>query len=202
MPEGNSNPLDPSARTVEQLASAIAALDDKFEVMVAGLKETFGIKFEGYEKAVILLQARADRQPTPDMVMAEVKALKELTENRFIAFQKQLEVKFDGDKVALDAALLTREKAIDKLETILLKQLDNIVINIGTLTKTFDDKITELKDRYNSSSSKDEGQAKGIDQRQQQSNSNRGFIFIAIGVGIAAASLMMSLMTQFNGATP
>lgn len=101
------------------------------------------------DKAIALLQALADRTPTTSNVQGEVRALKELTAAEFKALRELVDSKFDGNKVALDAALKTQKEGSDKIESNFVKQIDGVLATIGTLTKTTDDKIDDLKERTN-----------------------------------------------------
>jgi len=109
--------------------------------------ETLSQRLDGMQEAVRLLQAFADKAPTTRDVHGEVAALKELTAADFKALRELLDSKFDGNKVALDAALKTQKEGSDKIESNFVKQIDGVLATIETLTKTTDDKIGDLKDR-------------------------------------------------------
>lgn len=118
---------DPSLRTLASLALGLKALEEKIET-----------RFEASDKAVELLQEFANRQPTTEAVNENLKALDRLTVSQFTALEKLVETKFDGNKTALDAALLTQGKTLDEIKVSFGKQFDS-------LAKMIDD----LKDRIN-----------------------------------------------------
>lgn len=129
---------DPSQRTMASLALGLTALEEKI-----------GTRLDASDKAVELLQAQVNRQPTTEAVSENLRALKELTDSRLAALEKLVEAKFDGNKTALDAALKTQEKALEKIESAFSKQFDNV-------GSRFDD----MKERLD----RGDGQTKGIDK--------------------------------------
>lgn len=106
-------------------------------------------RLDGMDKAIELLQAYANRQPSPEVLAEQIIALKELKAAHFQALRELMDARFAGNQTALDAALKTQKEASDKIESNFTKQNDNVVANIQTLTKSFDDKISDLKDRFN-----------------------------------------------------
>jgi len=150
---------DPTPRTLEQMYREIKAVEDKVN-----------IRLVGYDEAVKLLQAFANRQPTTEAVDGDVKALKELTAEQFAALKELVIAKFDGNKTALDAALKTQKEASDKIESNFSKQFDNL-----------DSKINDLKDRVNGS----EGRSKGL-------GDGWGYLVGAIGIIGLIASIILT----------
>ena len=108
-------------------------------------------RLDSMDKAISLLQEGVNRMPTPAIVNGKVDALKELTDTKILGLRELIDAKFEGNKTALDAALKTQKEGSDKIESNFTKQFENIVTNIQTLTKSFDDKITDVKDRFNTS---------------------------------------------------
>jgi len=139
-----------------------------------GLEDKIAIRLVGYDEAVRLLQAHANRQPSTEAVDGSVKALKELTAEQFAALRELMVAKFDGNKTALDAALKTQKEASDKIESNFSKQFDNL-----------DGKINDLKDRVNGS----EGRSKGLGD---------GWVILvgAIGVIGILASIVTAILTK------
>lgn len=101
---------DPTPLTTQQLLREISSL-----------KELWHLRMESQEKAVMLLQAFTDRQPT----IAEVVA--------------KFEEKFRG----IDAVIAKSEAATTK-------QIDAIVLLLQANTKAVDDKIDDAKNRLTS----------------------------------------------------
>jgi len=143
-------------------------------------------RLEGMDKALQLLQANADKTPTTSNVQGEVAALRELTQANFKALRELVDSKFEGNKVALDAALKTQKEGSDKIESNFTKQIDGVLTAVGTLTKTTDDKIGDLKDRFNTR----EGQTSGT---KDATVDNRALLFsvIAALVGIGAIAIAL-----------
>lgn len=164
---------DPSPRTLEQMYREIKSLEDKIT-----------IRFDSYDKAIELLQDTADRQPTPGLVMASVHSLRELMVANSQAARELVDAKFEGNKTALDAALKTQKEASDKIETNFTRQFDNLASIIEAKTKSLDDKISDNKDRINTS----EGRTKGV------GDSWGVLLGVAslIGVAIVAASFIIA----------
>ncbi len=141
--------------------------------------DTLDEKLNGMQEAVRLLQASVDRMPTPDIVQSDVDALKELTAANFKAARELMDAKFDGNKTALDAALKTQKEASDKIESASKEQNVNVLATISALRQTTDDKISDLKDRFNTR----EGQTTGTGSANAAS---RALLFSIIGMVIAA----------------
>ena len=127
---------DPTPRTLEQMYRELKGLEDKVN-----------IRLVGYDEAVRLLQAHANRQPTTEAVDGDVKALKELTAEQFAALKELVNAKFEGNKTALDAALKTQKEASDKIEANFTRQFESIANIVEAKTKGLDDKIADNKDR-------------------------------------------------------
>jgi len=127
---------DPTPRTLEQMYRELKGLEDKIN-----------LRFDGSSEAVRLLQEISNRQPTTEAVAGDLKALKELMETKFLASKDLTTAIFEGNKTALEAALLTRKEGSDKIEQSFTKQFDNIQDIIRTNTKASDDKTDDLKAR-------------------------------------------------------
>jgi hypothetical protein len=152
---------DPTVRTTQQ-AQRESAL----------LKELIITRLDAMDKAITLLQSHADRQPSVDVVMSAVGALKELHDERFdsIAIQfaerdTRTEQTSRDSKVAVAAALQAAKEAVGeqnkssalaiaKSETATTKQIDQQAVLIATATKGLEDKIGDLKDRVTANESR------------------------------------------------
>lgn len=153
---------DPSPRSLEVIYREAKQLEDKILLRF----DTIQTKFHGYDEAVRLLQEFANRQPTTEAVNGDVKALKELVQTQLrgvgaeVAGLKELiNAIFEGNKAALNAALTTQKESSDKIERGFTDQFKNMAQNLAVLTKTFDDKINDIKDRYNTSEGKGVGKS-------------------------------------------
>jgi hypothetical protein len=154
----NTTP-DPSVRTIEQLQREVSAL-----------KELHGVRLEAMDKAIQVAHDDLVRVPTD--VQKAVEALRNVLletfrvhDEKFESVQKQfVERDTRTDKIAdlsqkaLDAALLTAEKAVGKQseafaaataksEAAFTKQIDGIVALLNSGLKASDDKIIDLKGR-------------------------------------------------------
>lgn len=144
---------DPSFRTVEHLTTA-----------VTGLKELHETRLDAMDKAIVVAHDDLVRVPTD--VQKAVGALKEVLQEtfkihaeKFESVQRQFEERdtrasqiADLSQKALDAALLTAEKAVGKQseafsaataksEAAATKQIDAIGTQMTSATKTTDDKF-------------------------------------------------------------
>lgn len=137
----------------------MTATAGKFELPLKPSVETLQQQIDSMKEAVKLLQDGVNRMPTSDLVDGKVAALKELTDTKILGLRELIDAKFEGNKTALDAALKTQKEGSDKIESNFTKQFENIVTNIQTLTKSFDDKITDVKDRFNTSQGQVTGSA-------------------------------------------
>lgn len=142
-------------------------------------------RLDGMDEAIRLVKDTVSSMPTPALVQADVNALRELTAAKFQSLTALMEAKFDGNKVALDAALKTQKEGSDKIESNFTKQTDNVVANIQTLTKSFDDKISDLKDRFNTR----EGRGAGF-------SAGWGYLVGGAGVVVAIITLVVLVLRQ------
>lgn len=151
--------------------------------------EALAQRLDSAMEAVKLLQARSDKMPTPDIVMAEVYKLEAV-----------MNAKFDGNKTALDAALKTQKESSDKIEASFTKQLENVAKLVDTKTDGLDGKITDLKDRFLTSDSRNVGRELGVnDQRRDIRDSTQDTQWIwgvLVGVAIAGASIVASFLIK------
>ena len=151
---GDRRPIpDPTILTTQQLQTAIAAL-----------RELILTRLEGMDKALILLQSRADKVPSE--VDIKTTAVRELLAERF----KGIELQFEGiqlqfkerdtrveqtardSKTAVDAALQAAKEAVEKQnaassqaaqksEIAFTKSIDQLAELFRNATKSLEDKI-------------------------------------------------------------
>jgi len=136
MPGTNAN--DPTTRTVEQIAAAVKNIEDQIAVAVKNIEAKTDLRFQANDDAVKLLQDFANRQPTTEAVDGKLSSLKELTAAQFQALTELINAKADGTKLSLDAALVTRKEASDKLENTINKQLEGLAKRIDDLKERID----------------------------------------------------------------
>lgn len=187
--ESKPNP-DPSTLTTEQLDKGMAHL-----------KELFSARLEAMDKAIVLLQAFADKSPTTAAVALSVMALRDLTNEKFIGVEKQFSERdsrtdkiAELSKLAIDAALqaakeavasqnASNKEAIAKSETATAKQIDGIMATMQANMKGSDDKMNDMKDRLTLL----EGRGAGI-------ASSWGVVVGVIGMALAAAAIIISFV--------
>lgn len=149
---------DPSPRSLETIYREIKMLEDKMLLRF----DTIQAVLHAAEKAIDLLQDFANRSPTTEQVNNDLQALKELTQTQLTGLKELINAIFEGNKAALGAALKTQQEGSDKIERNFTEQLKNVLTNQSTMTKTYDDKIADIKDRYNTSEGGRVGQGKGM----------------------------------------
>lgn len=125
-------PGDPTPRTIDQLNQAIAGQRELFEAKL----ENMWTKFEGYDKAILLLQEIANSQPTPGILEERLAAVQKSMDNRFQGLKELRDALAVSDKESLNLALQAAEKAATKSEGAFNKQLDALA-----------DRVNDIKDR-------------------------------------------------------
>lgn len=171
---------DPTARTLEQSAAAIAAAKEVLEVRIDGLENELKRQAEGLEA----------RQPA---IIAEVTHLRQLMEEKFRGVAEQ----FAGRDTALAAALLAQKTSVEdqnksnalatsKSETAFTKQIDSIGELIRTANKASDDKIDDIRARLTLI----EGQKSGGQDNTKTIFGIIGAIGGLLGIAIAVIALL------------
>ena len=188
-PSGSKSPMtDPSFLTTQQLLREMESL-----------KDLVFTRLDAMDKAMELFNANITRVPTE--TDKQISQLKELHDEKFESVQTQFaERDTRSDKLAdlgqkaLDAALLTAEKAVGKQseafaaataksETSFTKQIDAIVALLTEGLKRLDEKIALLNQRLDRGEGKTDGH-----------NEIWGYIVGAIGLLIGAASIAIHLV--------
>ena len=126
------SPQDPTALTTQQLLRENFWLRELLQEQIAGLI----VRMEASSGAVKLLQAFADRTPTTMDVQHMVVGLREVTME-----------KFEGMRIAVDAAFAASKEVIGKSEASFTKQIDSMASQTSTNLKAVDEKIGDMKDR-------------------------------------------------------
>jgi len=172
---GDIRPVpDPTRLTTEQLTREIAALRESGGAAQLALREIIETRLVGNDRAIRLLQDAADKFPA--WVDEKIVALKDVHAQRFVALNDTFAEKFasiqtqfserdvrteqaaGAVKIAVDAALQAQKEAVGeqnkssalaiaKSETSTTKQIDQLATSIQQMTKAFDDKVVDVKDR-------------------------------------------------------
>lgn len=188
---------DPTVLTTQQLLREIGLS-----------REIIETRLNGMDKAIELLQAATDRQPT--VIAAAVSDLQELHEEKFRSIEVQFrerDTRTDqtsrDSKVAVDAALSAQVKSVDaqnisnalaiaKSEAGFTKQIDQIGTLIQATGKATDDKIDDIKTRLNSV----EGRANAFESRSTgkvEGISSVGMVIMGIVAGLSAMVALATL---------
>jgi hypothetical protein len=165
---------DPTRLTTDQLTREIAVLSASTTAGLAAVREIIQTRLDGMDKAIRLLQDGADRFPA--RIDEKIVALRHEHDQKFAQLDSTFAEKFNSIqtqfrerdvrteqaagavKIAVDAALQAQKEAAgeqnrsnalaqSKSETAFTKQIDQMSILIQTMTKGFDDKIADVKDR-------------------------------------------------------
>lgn len=167
---------DPTLRTTEALLREISSI-----------KELFETRLEAMDKAIALLQAAADKQPSIAEVAEHVVRLREVNEEKF----KSVDQRFTESRNAITTALEsakeavskqheTSSTAISKSEQAFTKQLDSL----GTFATS---RIDDLRERVTS-----------LEQHKKGMGDSWGFIAGGLGIVIAIASVAVAFVTAYR----
>ena len=145
---------DPTVLTTQQLQREVGLL-----------REVIDTRLDAMDKAITLLQAYTDKSPSIAVVDESVRQLEKLHSEKFKSVAQQFlerdtrtEQTSRDSKVAVDAALQAAKEAVGeqnksnalaiaKSEAAFTKQIDQIGTLISTMSKGFDDKIDDIKER-------------------------------------------------------
>lgn len=154
---------------------------------LASLKEIMLTRMDGYEDAIKLLQAFADRQPTIAEVVAKFEEKFHGIDTQFKERDQRVEQTAKESKVAVDAAFSAQKEAVSeqnkygaaaiaKSEAATMKQIDQIILLLTSSVKTLDDKINgsikTVDDKINDTKER----VNGIEQRGAGASNMVGFI--------------------------
>lgn len=164
--------LDPTPRTLEQMAQATNSL-----------KELVLAKFAENDKAVKLLQDFTNRQPTPGEIYQELKALKELTATRFDERDRRFEVRHSDDRAMVEQALVSAKEATSKTEANFSEQIRTILDQMRVGQSSVEARITDIKERI------DRGEGVGSGSKQSY-----GVIVTVIGLAFTATIVAVAVI--------
>jgi hypothetical protein len=168
------------------------------------------------DKAIHLLQDNTDKLPA--WVDEKIVALRNVHEQKFTAMTDTHGEKFSSiqtqfrerdvrteqsskdSKVAVDAALQAAKEAVGeqnkssalaiaKSETSTTKQIDQLAISIQQMTKAFDDKVVDVKDRL----TRIEGKGEGGEKAQHTQTTTNSMMLSIISLFIGAAGLITAI---------
>lgn len=131
-------------------------------------------RMDANDRAVALLQAFADRQPTIAEVVAKFEERFVGIEERFRERDKRFDLRSADDKASINAALVAQKEAIAKSEAAFTKQIDSLEHLLNVTGDTLTANINDNRSRVTA-----------IESRSQAYSS--GFGFIATGIGIVGA---------------
>lgn len=178
MTQGSVPVPDPTVLTTAALLREIANTRELLDTRTASVRETLETRIAGMDKAIVLLQQSSDKMPA--FIRGEVTQLQSLHEEKFSSIQMQFkerdtrtEQTSRDNKVAVDAALQAAKEMVGeqnksnllanaKQEAAFTKQIDQIGTLLQTMTKSFDDKIGDMKDRLTSIEGRSSGKTEGI----------------------------------------
>jgi uncharacterized protein (UPF0335 family) len=203
-----------NAMRIESVIQRLNTLADEIKSVYSECLEQTGMavdhlrgfitaRLDGMDKAITLLQDIFDR--VPRLTDEKIAALRSLHEERLASIQVQFrerdvrtEQTSKDSKVAVDAALQAAKEAVGeqnkssalaiaKSETSTTKQIDQLVAQIASQTKNFDDKIGDVKERL----TRIEGGAVGHKDNESVHQSNNAFLFSAIASVVSIISLIV-----------
>jgi len=169
------------------------------------LREVLETRLNGMDKAIELLQSTADKFPA--RIDEKIASLQQVHEEKFNSIQvqfKERDVRTEqtskDSKVAIDAALqATKESSVEQNKSFALatakseagfsKQIDQLGVLIQTMTKAFDDKIDDIKERLTRSEGVGSGEHQGRVSTQDLFLKN-----IPTLIGLAISGLLALLM--------
>jgi hypothetical protein len=197
-PRDATDDQDPSALTTAVILRATAAL-----------KELIFTRLDAMDKALVLLQSRADKVPS-DIDIA-VGAIRAVYDEKFksVALQfSERDVRTEqtsrDSKVAVDAALQAAKEAVGeqnkssalaiaKSEAATTKQIDQIVILINATNASINDKVDDLKNRLSSIESRlEKGEGRGVGQTDVVAYIVAGFSLLGTIVAIIVGGMAIS----------
>lgn len=199
-------PIDPTALTTAALIREIAGLDVNLRRALESAQIVIETRLDGMDKAIELLQSTADKFPA--RMDEKISSLQKVHDEKFESIEKQFkerdtrtEQTSKDSKVAVDAALQAQKEAagaqnesnaasITKSEAAFTKQIDQMGLLIQNITKAFDDKIDDLKERL----SRAEGSGEGINSANTTHRAISGQMIAFVSVLLGLAGLVFGII--------
>lgn len=170
---------------------------------IQNLKELHDEKFQSITQRIDDRVVSIDKQFADEDTLTSSKF--QGVDNQFNERDKRAELLLATSSKAVDAALAAAKQAVDKQnesfqlsinksESATTKQIDTMQSTISGLTKAFDDKITDLKDRI----TRNEGSDIGKKESNQSSGAMWGYVVGGIGALLGIAGFIMAML-RING---
>jgi hypothetical protein len=105
---------DPTQRTEEQLFRTNKELEKLLTTRVIALEKEINARLGGMDKALVLLQAKSDRSPSIDEVVARFEERFKATENQFKERDTRSDQSLREGKIAVDAAFAAQKEAVSE----------------------------------------------------------------------------------------
>jgi len=109
------------------------------------LRELFETRFAEYDKAIQLLQQKADSQPTPGVLEERLIASYKLNDVRFQELKERTVELATSSNKSLDLALQSAEKAVTKSEAAVNKQIDAISTQVAQAVSSLEKRVTTME---------------------------------------------------------
>lgn len=196
---------DPSSLTTSQLMREIE-----------WVSKVFNTKIDAMQTAVELLQSIANKSPTVAEVDLSVKCLQELVEEKFQSIDVQLrerDIRFRqvqaNNQEAVGAALAAAKEGVDrqnssntmaisKSEVAFTKQLDQMNMQLATIVKSLDDKISDIKERLTVMEAKTAGISQQRTEQKEDTKANVGYIVAGFGVLFGLVSIAIPIFVLLS----
>ena len=199
--ESKPNP-DPTDKTHEEILRENAWLKELLNERILGRVDVLksdinGVRtrLDGMDKALELLQTRADRVPSETDIA--VNNLRQIHEVKFdsVALQfSERDTRTDQttkDSVkAIDAAFQSADKAITKTENAVSLQIQEQGKRIDNVSKSADDKIADIKERLTTIEARTAGITQNKAETVIQARDSTSFVMAAVASGIAVCSII------------
>jgi hypothetical protein len=198
------------AQAMETMRRDLTAAVEVLEAKMDGRQNTIETRLNGMDTAITLVRDVTDKLPS--RMDEKVKHLQELTDVKFNGIQVQFverDVRTDQTardaKTAVDAALQAQKEqagkqadtfseATLKSEQQFTKQIDQQGELLRTATKGLEDKINDLKDRFNRGEGVSVGQTTTRLESQSVTRDNYGLVFAVIGAAGLIAGIVIAIV--------
>jgi Fe2+ transport system protein B len=192
---------DPTVLTTLQLQREIGLSRELVELKVSSVREVLSTRMDGVDTAIKLLEDRI--QKIVERANHEIARLQEFhnekfagVELRFNEHDKRTEQLASADKTAVAAALQAQKESVNaqnisnaaaaaKAETTFTKQIEQLQAIVNTITKSMEDKISDLKSRVDT-----------IEAKKAGGNENWSAILGGTGVVVSLITLAILLFSH------
>lgn len=166
---------------------------------IENLRDLFNARMDSMDQATAILTSTLGRYREDAAAAAkiDVEHLKELTEQRATAQEAlaaervlRMDERKEGTDRALAAALAAAKEAVEKTEVSTFKQIDAIRLLIDNAVVGINDKIDDVKSRFE----RGEGIDTGISRAAVFSDRNRSALIGLAAVLVAAAGVVVTVL--------